>query len=189
MVAARTIDGSEYPERIEEMDRELTNIIEDFDRAMNFEALRLSSETSKLSFPPSADSRISRFWCRASRAGPVIQASYARQDQLSPQSPLYGGYPTISPQSRNELGSQQIETRECSPKEYVLVLRLTRNRKNVVSAFDLRKPSRTKPPCWCIFLPEGRPEFERARKYPSDFHPQSRHDLPAFSNDCGKTPS
>ena len=56
MVAARTIDGSEYPEMIEEMDKELTNIIEDFDRAMNFEALRLSNDTSKLSFSPSADS-------------------------------------------------------------------------------------------------------------------------------------
>ena len=35
---------------IEEMDGELNNIIEDFDRAMNFEALRLANETSKLSF-------------------------------------------------------------------------------------------------------------------------------------------
>ena len=41
---------------IEEMDGELNNIIEDFDRAMNFEALRLSNETSKLSFLPFADS-------------------------------------------------------------------------------------------------------------------------------------
>ena len=35
---------------IENMDRELTKIIEDFDRAMNFEALRIGNETSKLSF-------------------------------------------------------------------------------------------------------------------------------------------
>ena len=47
MVTARTIGGPSYPEMIEEMDRELTKIIEDFDRAMNFEALRIANETSK----------------------------------------------------------------------------------------------------------------------------------------------
>ena len=53
MVAARTIGGPSYSEAIEEMDRELMKIIEDFDRAMNFEALRLVNETSKLaSFQP-----------------------------------------------------------------------------------------------------------------------------------------
>ena len=50
MVAARTIGGFSYSEAIEEMDRELLKIIEDFDCAMNFEALRLANETSKLSF-------------------------------------------------------------------------------------------------------------------------------------------
>src|SRR5258706_5570977 len=50
MTAARTIGGPAYPEMIEEIDRELTNVIEDFDRAMNFEALCLANETSKLSF-------------------------------------------------------------------------------------------------------------------------------------------
>ena len=46
MMTARTIGGPAYPEMIEEMDRELTKVIEDFDRAMNFEALRLASELS-----------------------------------------------------------------------------------------------------------------------------------------------
>ena len=47
------IGGPSYPEAIEEMERELVKIIEDFDRAMNFEALRLVNETSKLaSFQP-----------------------------------------------------------------------------------------------------------------------------------------
>ena len=55
MIAARTIRGLAYPEMIEEIDRELTEVIEDFDRAMNFEALHLSSETSKLSFFQSID--------------------------------------------------------------------------------------------------------------------------------------
>ena len=56
MIAARTIGGPSYPEMIEEMDRELTKAIEDFDRAMNFEALRLANDTSKLSFSRSVDS-------------------------------------------------------------------------------------------------------------------------------------
>src|SRR5258706_790705 len=56
MIAARTIGGPAYPELIEEMDRELTKVIEDFDRAMSFEALRLANETSKLSFSQSVDS-------------------------------------------------------------------------------------------------------------------------------------
>ena len=55
MTAARTIGGSAYPEMIDEMDKELTKVIEDFDRAMNFEALRLATETSKLSFSRSVD--------------------------------------------------------------------------------------------------------------------------------------
>ena len=40
---------------IEEMDRELTKVIEDFDRAMNFEALRLANETSTHSWFQSVD--------------------------------------------------------------------------------------------------------------------------------------
>ena len=42
---------------IEEMEAELTEVIEDFDRAMNFEALRLANEASKLSFSQSVDNR------------------------------------------------------------------------------------------------------------------------------------
>ncbi len=56
MVIARTIGGPTYPKMIEEMDGELNNIIEDFDRAMNFEALRLANEISKLLFFQSVDS-------------------------------------------------------------------------------------------------------------------------------------
>ena len=55
MITARKIGGPAYPEMIEEMDRELTKVIEDFDRAMNFEALRLANESSKFSFPQSVD--------------------------------------------------------------------------------------------------------------------------------------
>ena len=57
MIAARRIGGPAYGEMIEEMDRELTKVIDDFDRAVNFEALRLANETSsKLSFSQTVDS-------------------------------------------------------------------------------------------------------------------------------------
>ena len=49
MIAARTTGGPADPEMIEEIDRELSKVIEDFDRAMNFEALRLANESSKFS--------------------------------------------------------------------------------------------------------------------------------------------
>ena len=51
MIAARTIGGPAFPEMIEEMDRELTKVIDDFDRAVGVEALRFANDmSSKLSF-------------------------------------------------------------------------------------------------------------------------------------------
>ena len=47
ITAARTVGGLDYRERIKELDGELTKVIEDFDRAMNFEALRQIKETGK----------------------------------------------------------------------------------------------------------------------------------------------
>jgi len=47
MVAERTLGGPVHPEKIEEMDKELTEVIEDFDSAVDVEALRLPKETSK----------------------------------------------------------------------------------------------------------------------------------------------
>ena len=55
MIAERTMSGLMHPERIEEMERELTKVIEDFDHAMNVETLRLAKGTSKHSL-------ISLFW-------------------------------------------------------------------------------------------------------------------------------
>ena len=56
MTAAGTIGGPAYPEMIEKMDIELTQVIEDFDRAMNSEALRLANEISKYSVSQSVHS-------------------------------------------------------------------------------------------------------------------------------------
>ena len=55
MIAARTSVGPAYPEMIEEMDRELNNVIKDFDRAVYVEALRLANKTSKLSLSHPVD--------------------------------------------------------------------------------------------------------------------------------------
>ena len=55
MIAVRMIGGPAYREMIEEVDKELTKVIEDFDRALYVEAFRLANETSKLSFFPSVN--------------------------------------------------------------------------------------------------------------------------------------
>ena len=47
MVAERTLRGLVHGEMIEDMGRNLTEVIEDFDRAVNIEALRLVKETGK----------------------------------------------------------------------------------------------------------------------------------------------
>jgi hypothetical protein len=46
MIAERTLSGLAHPPKIEEMNKELTKIIEDFDRAVNVEALRLAKKNS-----------------------------------------------------------------------------------------------------------------------------------------------
>ena len=47
MMTARTVGGPAYPEKIEEMDRELTKVIEDFNHAVDVEALRLAKKNGK----------------------------------------------------------------------------------------------------------------------------------------------
>ena len=47
IIAERTLGGLVHPEKIEEMNTELTKVIEDFDRAVNVEALRLAKQTGK----------------------------------------------------------------------------------------------------------------------------------------------
>jgi hypothetical protein len=49
MIAGRTVGGLVHPQKIEEMERELTEVIEDFDRAVNVEALRLGKKSGKRS--------------------------------------------------------------------------------------------------------------------------------------------
>jgi hypothetical protein len=47
IITERTLSGLAYPPKIEEMNKELTKVIEDFDRAVNVEALRLAKKNSK----------------------------------------------------------------------------------------------------------------------------------------------
>jgi len=47
MIAERMLRGLVCLEKIEEMEEELARLIEDFDRTVNVEALRLAKETSK----------------------------------------------------------------------------------------------------------------------------------------------
>ena len=63
-ISARTVGGPARPEVIEEMDRELTKVIEDFDRAVNVEALRLAKETGKHALSQSGDNSFSVSSCR-----------------------------------------------------------------------------------------------------------------------------
>jgi len=47
MITARAVGGSVHPEKIEEMDKELTKVIEDFKHAVDIEALRLAKKNGK----------------------------------------------------------------------------------------------------------------------------------------------
>jgi len=59
---ARIVGRPARQEVIEEMDGELTKVIEDFDRAVNVEALRLAKETGK--HTPSQPGESSFSFCR-----------------------------------------------------------------------------------------------------------------------------
>ena len=51
MITARTVGGPDHPEKMEEMDRELTKVIDDFNHAVDVEALRLAKKNGKHLFP------------------------------------------------------------------------------------------------------------------------------------------
>jgi len=51
MITARAVGGLAHPEKIEEMDRELAKVIEDFNHAVDVEALRLAKKNGKHLLP------------------------------------------------------------------------------------------------------------------------------------------
>ena len=63
-LAARIVGRPVRPEAIEEMDNELTKVIEDFDRAMNVEALRSAKESGKYPLSRPGESPFSVVSCR-----------------------------------------------------------------------------------------------------------------------------
>ena len=65
IIAEGKIGGSVYREAIEEMDRNLTKVIDDFDRAINVEALRLVKEAGKHALAQSSEGSCSAVSCRA----------------------------------------------------------------------------------------------------------------------------
>ena len=103
MSVARTVDGLVSSETIGEMDKELTKVIEDFDRAVNVEALRLAKETGTHSLYHCDDSRFSVASCRA-RA--FAWATQVCGSWLFLEQPLYGRHPAIYPQSNHGLGDE-----------------------------------------------------------------------------------
>ena len=149
--------GLAYQETIEEMDRELTRVVEDFDRAVNVEALRQTKETGELSFSQSLDSSFSIV---VRRAEGFAWSAQICQGRLSPGSRLYGRHPQIAPRTNQGLGDQWIGADRRG--KYILGLRHAWHRQDVVSAFDLRESPRSKAACGSIFLSKGRPGIERA---------------------------
>ena len=59
MIIARAVGGLTYPEKIEEMDRELTSVIEGFNHAVDVEALRLARKIGKRLLPLRCDNSLS----------------------------------------------------------------------------------------------------------------------------------
>ena len=51
MIPARSVGGAAHSEKIEEMDKELTRVIEDFNHAVDVEALRLAKKNGKYLLP------------------------------------------------------------------------------------------------------------------------------------------
>ena len=78
MITARTVGGPAYPEKMEEMNRELTKVIDDFNHAVDVEALRLAKKNGEYMFPYLViiDSNVS---CRA-RA--IAYAAQTRRDRI-----------------------------------------------------------------------------------------------------------
>jgi len=68
MIAARTVGGRAYVETVEEMDRELTSVIEDFMRAVDVKTLRLAKRSGRHTLSRSGESSFSLVLSRASRA-------------------------------------------------------------------------------------------------------------------------
>ena len=59
MITAIMVGGLAYPEKIGEMDRELTKVIEDFNHAVDVEALHLAKKNGEHLLPPPNNNLVS----------------------------------------------------------------------------------------------------------------------------------
>ena len=91
---ARTVGGLANSEKIGEMGKNLTKVIEDFDRAVDIEALRLVKETGTHSLSQCDDNRFSVVSCRA-RA--FARAARFCESWLFLEQSLYGWHQAIYP--------------------------------------------------------------------------------------------
>ena len=85
MIAERTGDALIYSkdkEMLEEMDRELANVIEDFLRGVDVEVLRLAKRNGKHSLSQYCAGPFSVAFCRASRTRASTQPAWTYQDWL-----------------------------------------------------------------------------------------------------------
>ena len=103
MIAERMMGGAVRPEMIEEMDRELTNVIEDFDRAVNVEALRIAKKTGK---HPLSQSDNDSFSVVSYRARASVSASHMCRSRPRLGPLLYGRHLPIHSQTSDGLGSE-----------------------------------------------------------------------------------
>ena len=145
MNTARMVGGPSYLKTIEEIDGELTRVVEDFMRAVDVETLRLAKRSGEHPLSQPGDNAFSVTFRRPKRARErgsraFETAASTREDWLSPRPPLYGRHPQSRPQGNHGLGGRCIKAGCCSPWQYILDLRLTWNWQNVIGAFDLRKP-------------------------------------------------
>ena len=88
MIAARTVGGLINPGTIEEMESDLIKVIEDFDRAVNVEALRRIKETGEHLFPAMVHAQLLCY-----RAGARAWAAEVCRDYIPPRFPLHGWHP------------------------------------------------------------------------------------------------
>ena len=72
MIAARTLGGLGNLGAIEEMESDLTEVIEDFDRAVNVETLQRIKETGEHIFPAMVHSQLLCYRAGASALAPGI---------------------------------------------------------------------------------------------------------------------
>ena len=152
----------QHPEKIEEMDRELTKVIEDFNHAVDVEALRLTKKIGKHLLPLPGDHSFSM--------APVEQDFL-----LTRLKRVETGY---------DLALRCMEGTRVTPLDQIMAWAAdASDSSNIYWIYGLPGIGKTslahsicemfhnKVARRSVFLPEGRCKYERAQKHPSYSHP------------------